>query len=386
MKRWYTGVFFSLIIVIATLLTTGQAAQAFATQCGAWSIVPSPNIGSYDNLLYGVTAISTNNAWTVGYYDNSSTDLSQTLIEHWNGASWNIVNSPNIAGANDQLNAVVALSNKNAWAVGEYTIGTGWDQTLIEHWNGTSWSIVSSPGPGSGTNDLEGITAISKNNVWAVGSYFNSNVTSETALIEHWNGTSWSVVSGANPETYNELTAVTAISGENIWAVGLTSENGPGQALVEHWNGTNWSVVKSPTPHPLALFYGVAASSASDIWAVGYTPISKTATVQTLIEHWNGSTWKTVSSPNPGSGNDQLSGVAAVSSNNAWAVGYDNYLGTSLIEHWDGAAWSVISNPNPSNLVLLQGVVSIKNTTSLWSVGYYFNNQETTQTLTGFYC
>lgn len=44
---------------------------------------------------------------------------------------------------------------------------------------------------------------------------------------------------------------------------------------------------------------------------------------QTLVEHWNGKTWKVQPSPNPGKGT-LLFGVAATSSTNAWAVGYYN--------------------------------------------------------------
>jgi hypothetical protein len=52
---------------------------------------------------------------------------------------------------------------------------------------------------------------------------------------------------------------------------------------------------------------------------------------QTLVEHWNGSAWKAQPSPNPGgsSNNNDLSGVAATSSTNAWAVG-TYYPGTGV--------------------------------------------------------
>src|SRR5262249_7239759 len=44
----------------------------------------------------------------------------------------------------DQLDSVAVVSGSNAWAVG-YSTTTGWDHTLIERWNGTSWKIVASP-------------------------------------------------------------------------------------------------------------------------------------------------------------------------------------------------------------------------------------------------
>ena len=62
---------------------------------------------------------------------------------------------------------------------------------------------------------------------------------------------------------------------------------------------------------------------------------------QTLIEYWNDKTWQVVPSPNVGPNNNDLYGVVAISSTDAWAVG--SYVGTGpsdpgggLIEHWDG--------------------------------------------------
>src|SRR5207248_3811435 len=122
-----------------------------------------------------------------------------------------------------------------------------------------------------------------------------------------------------------------------------TNEGSIYQTLFEHWDGNNWSVVSSPNPGSgLDFLFGVAAVSASNVWAVGYNQ-------QTLIEHWNGSNWSIVSSPSPGSGANFLFGVAAVSQTNAWAVGYSIDIHSpyqTLIEHWNGSRWIVVSSPN----------------------------------------
>jgi hypothetical protein len=45
-----------------------------------------------------------------------------------------------------------AISARDIWAVGfDIISGTGDDQTLVEHWDGTAWMIVPSPDPGSST-------------------------------------------------------------------------------------------------------------------------------------------------------------------------------------------------------------------------------------------
>src|SRR5205823_6086798 len=140
---------------------------------------------------------------------------------------------------------------------------------------------------------------ISANDVWAVGQYSNSSSSSQT-LTMHWNGTAWSVVSSPSPGIYdNELRDVTAVASNDVWAVG---DNGYGiyQTLIEHWNGSAWAVVPSPNVGTTSNYlYGVAAVSANDVWAVGYYG-NFASLHQTLIEHWNGSTWSISSSPNVG--------------------------------------------------------------------------------------
>ena len=97
-----------------------------------------------------------------------------------------------------QLNAVAAVSAHNIWAVG-YSISGSGEQPLIEHWDGTKWSILPSPNSGPTADDaLDGVTAISPNNVWAVGSNMNTGSTPGQSLIEHWDGVQWSIVSSAN--------------------------------------------------------------------------------------------------------------------------------------------------------------------------------------------
>jgi len=319
--------------------------------CGAaWKVVPSSNVGTKWNYLWDVTAVSANDVWSVGYYQNNGGPY-QTLIEHWDGTNWSIVPSPNKAGDN-QLRGVAAVSANDIWAV-----GYGGGGTLIEHWNGTNWSIVPNPNVGS---LLKGVAAVSANDVWAVGYAGNpANGVSQT-LIEHWNGTSWSVVPSLNPGPgRNELYGVAAASANDVWAVGFYYDGGAYRTLIEHWNGTNWSVVPSPNLSTSDSLGDVVAGSANDVWAVGdsYTG--------TLIEHWNGTSWSIVTSPNPGTYNF-LIGVAAVSANDVWAVGYAD--AQTLIEYWNGTSWSVVPSPNPGESNSLWGVVAVS-ANDIWAVG-----------------
>ena len=250
-----------------------------STSCGQWSVVPSPNPNVVPSGLSGVAAVSATDAWAVGT-SGSQMSHGQTLIEHWDGAHWQIVKSPNPGSIYNSLYAVTAVSATNVWAVGYYVNTTGVTQTLTEHWNGTSWSVVKSPSPGSG-DDLRGVAAVSANDVWATGYTFNGS--SIQTLVEHWNGTNWQVVKSPNVGTSPTFSGVAAVSANGVWAVGShNNSNNVFQALTEQWDGKQWSVVKSPSPGSFnTQLLAVAATSAHDVWAVGH------ADSNTLIEHFH---------------------------------------------------------------------------------------------------
>src|SRR5207253_3187946 len=157
------------VIVLTTLFLTAGVAQAATLTCGTWSVVKSPNVGGSRPSLGAVAAVSKSDVWAVGlHYSNNGSFPSRTLIEHWNGTSWSIVPSPN-PGKFSQLYKLAAVSANDIWAVGRFNTGNSILQTLIEHWNGTSWSVVKSPSPGSFDNALVGVAVVSTNDVWAVG-------------------------------------------------------------------------------------------------------------------------------------------------------------------------------------------------------------------------
>jgi hypothetical protein len=358
----------------------------------AWNIVPSPSSG----YLNGVAAVTSTNVWAVGYYPTVSG--TNTLIEHWNGTKWNVISSPNVAGSSsDILKGVAVVSASDVWAVGDYSYSGSNPQTLIEHWDGTSWHIVTSPNPGPSEDILNGVAVVSANEIWAVGSYIVSGYGPLQLLIEHWDGTSWSAVSSPQPSSgagNNTLFAVAALSATNVWAVGqYVDSSNVMQSVIEHYDGTSWSIV--PTPNPGASggedsLTGIVAISASNIWAVGTCVCSVLSS--TLIEHYDGASWKVVSSPNaPNVSFNYLNGVAATSSSTIWAVGYYTNNPNSgpdytLIEHWNGTKWSIVSSPKVSNSVgsVLFGVAAIK-VSDAWAVGVYFPSSNVPKTLTERY-
>jgi hypothetical protein len=120
----------------------------------------------------------------------------------------------------------------------------------------------------------------------------------------------------------------TILSASDIWAVGDDSAGypNPDQTLIEHWNGTQWGVVFSPNSNTDDALYGVAAVSTDDVWAVGTEGDPLSGFYGTLIEQWNGTNWNIVTSPSPGSFSNQLQAAAAIpGADQLVAVGYQGY-------------------------------------------------------------
>jgi hypothetical protein len=291
------------------------------------------------------------------------------------GQTWHIVQSPN-AGPQNELTAVDSLSPKDAWAVGDYHVPEpSLSKTLTEHWNGSNWSVMKSPNTGV-ADALSGVAMVASNDVWAVGNYFDSQSVGYP-LIEHWNGTRWNIVSSplAGAPAGTTLASVAAVSSNNVWAVGhLLNGAGIFQTLTLHWNGKQWRIVNSPNVGAgNNMLSGVAAVSARDVWAVGVYDSGS------LVEHWNGKTWQVIPSPTTGGAANILTSVTAIASNDVWAVG--NYNGTTLTEHWNGTNWAIIKSPSVANNFNFLLGVSASASANVWAVGYYYNVQSPDRTL-----
>jgi hypothetical protein len=348
--------------------TTQQGKGAVSTtlmpQCApGWSLVaPSDGV---QRQLFAVDAVSSDDVWAVGI--NTLTD---TLAMHWDGNAWSDVPTPNMDTTGTVLFGVAAVTANDAWAVGYYhNQSTGnIDRTLILHWDGSVWSVVPSPNSGAGDNYLRAATALSANDVWAVGYYHNTTTNVDQTLILHGNGSGWTTVISPNAGTNarNELYGVSAASASEAWAVGSYGAD----TLTERWNGSVWSVVPSPNPGMSSSSFSAVAAVANmatgqvEVWAVGNVDFD-----QTLTMHWDGSTWSVVPSPNVGSLNN-LYAVTAVAVDDVWAVGSIDFGAHTLILWWDGNVWSVVPSPDAGDTNLLFGAVAVASN-DVWAVGYY---------------
>ncbi len=245
-----------VILLAVVLLRTLSSAAAVGSSSGTWNIVACAKPSSNGGYLAGISAASASDIWAVGTYTPDLSPIQEGLIEHWDGTQWSVVPSPNPAGIGSGLSAVSAISANDAWAVGNYETLNSVSLTLIEQWNGTQWSIVPSPNSGSFFNYLIGVTAISSNNAWAVGIYggSDSHPFPSGTLIEHWDGRHWNIVPNPTSLSGDVLRGVASASDNpsrpDVWAVGdrvpPSTSNPPPQTLIERWNGRRWSIVPSP--------------------------------------------------------------------------------------------------------------------------------------------
>ena len=111
------------------------------------------------------------------------------MIERWDGTTWTVVPSPNRSQDNT-LMAIKCASAVDCLAVGGENVqrtpsrAHSFGSPLIEHWNGTVWSIVPHHGPASIADGYLSGVACTNQNCIAVGEYAKSNET-RTAFIEH---------------------------------------------------------------------------------------------------------------------------------------------------------------------------------------------------------
>jgi hypothetical protein len=298
-----------LLAVAGAAVTT--VAMSGTADAATWS-VQHPPFAVQSNVPYAplasVSAISATNVWAVGRDDGSM------LTEHWNGQQWSSVGFP--SGPCDgfengcQLTGVSGDSASDVIAVGNGVLNIqpqGWTAVpLAYRWNGSAWQPM--PLPSSFTSaTLQHVKAFSGTNAWAVGTGFSGSQTTATAA--HWDGTSWTPVStGFSTPLGLVLNTITGSSSSDIWVAGQAHSSGyhnrVQHSVLLHYNGTSWSQVTVPDTGGLV---DVAALSATDAWAVGSDG---------SVLHWNGTAWTVNTKFIMGS-----AAIAAVSPTNVWIAG-----------------------------------------------------------------
>lgn len=193
---------------------------------------------------------------------------------------------------------------------------------LTESWNGTKWTIRSTPPTGDSFTDLTNVSCPTTSDCVAVG---ETGTTEKTVpVIERWNGTAWAiqkspVIPAADAPGLNSVSCATASS---CTAIGSYLTSSGAEPLAEHWNGAKWSrqTIPGATNYPL---YAVSCPSATSCTAAGGYSTGPNSGGLPLAAHWNGTAWSLQYPPNPANSHGgELNGISCPSTTKCVASGF----------------------------------------------------------------
>lgn len=344
---------FILAVAVSLPASTGASLSS-------WMLVPSPSVGSTRSVLADVDILSSSDAWAVGHSYDATRSADRALVQHWDGTRWSIVPAPDTGTGYEALSGIAAVGPKDIWAVGYTSDRFGPQRLLIERWNGSRWRVTAAPAFDNWAA-LEDVSVISARDAWAVGNSYLGEV------VLRWDGRRWNQVPSPN---VGWLTAIHAASPTDVWVVGQRGAT-PGQSsgsvyqtLVEHWDGTSWRVVPTPSTSADFNLLESVGGRAGDVWAVG-SAWESTQPRAPLVLHGDGAGWRIAPNADAVPSDASLSDVAVVSSTEVFAVG--SAAGRTLVERWNGSSWQVDPTPSPGDMDDLFGIDVAPS--GAWAVG-----------------
>ncbi len=324
--------------------TVGLLSGTFVPAVPASAAMVAPS------ALDSVACASSTRCVAVGVSFQTPSSHARSLVERWNGSSWSVMPSANGAATSTWLAGVACTSATSCMAVGNTTNSGYGGQAYAEQLVGNTWSTVGIPAGGTKAL-LSDIACTGAKNCFAVGEYTGN--AGQKPLALRWNGQKWSIVSAALPTGLlgGRLRGVGCASAAKCFAVGGTDDfRGGNVAIVERWTGTKWVIERQfTTPGGVAPeLVDVSCPTTTRCRAVGN---DGSADVRTLAAAWNGSTWSLEASANrkfmP---ENYLLGVSCWTASDCFAVGEarESHSGPThtLIERHSGTTWSVVASPN----------------------------------------
>lgn len=334
-----------------------------------------PMSGIASDHLVSVSAIAPDNAWFTGYTGTRYTPAQPWTLT-WNGRSVTTATPPAQQPTSLPLVTNIAYdpasfdSAADGWMLNDPRVASDYidpDTSTAEHWHDGRWTMTPmpvSPDPAHKGIWLKAAAAVSPSDAWAAGGLYAVGpgylfgASPVGALLEHWDGTGWSIVpSPADSQAGAALYGLSARSPDDVWAVGQQGSGSSLTPLIEHWDGTAWQAVPAPAGSQPSRLWAVSAPAGNDAWAVGYqaAQAGSTNSYIPLIEHWDGSAWSIVTLPGGGAGLSGLASVYAASGSDVWAVFGGKQapadpaaVGVSqAFLHWDGSRWTTVALPGP---------------------------------------
>jgi hypothetical protein len=357
----------ALILLAAVMLTVCGTADA---RTPVWRQYDAPSVLDRENRLSNLVRVpGTRQLWAIGtsYPSGASTGY-RTLAMRYNGRRWRIRTAPAPPGAyQETLSSIVAVSRREMWAVGSYNDGLF--EPLVVHYRSGRWSTMTVPFHDQAS--LAAVAAKSPDDVWAVG-WTGPPAGRHVQMLSHWDGSTWRTFPG--PEIPGHATveavAITAIPGtKSLIAVGTITTGSRSRALVERYTRHAWR--RMPAPKRTWALDAVAAHGRKDIMVVGAGPTG------TAASHWDGRAWIRAEIDHPKNRFPEPDGPRLASipgTHGYWLVGIripGSHNNHTLLERYSRRhGWRTVSFPEPrAYLAQTTGIAAVSKKNA-WTVGW----------------
>ena len=202
-----------------------------------WRVVKVPRPGEFvSGGLTDVSCASSTDCLATGFYFPTVQGNGNSLAELWNGTSWRLLTPPGI-----ELDTVSCRSTSFCMAAGDDT---------AEIWNGKRWRTQKLPGSFGMGPGIIAVSCVSRSACMAVGHYLAKGGPEGVEglnVAEFWNGSTWRILSTAGPG--GGLADVSCTSVTRCIAVGEAPAGQVGtRTLAERWNGKSWRLLTTRNP------------------------------------------------------------------------------------------------------------------------------------------
>jgi hypothetical protein len=356
------------MVAVPVFIPAPSAASPAANVYGPiWTFGPVPPVSGPASLR-DVAVLGDTEVWVAG--TRSYPPL--PLVARWDGGQWVDVGVP----SDYNLMSIDAAAGGGVWVAGTTRAEGGTPAPLLARYDG-AWHEVPTGLPPGTAGTLAAVEMLTATEGWAVGSVTAAGH-GEALILQAVAGT-WQRVPLPPGGAASELSAVYAAGYRDVWAVGTRMDaNGVRSALGWHWDGTAWYDTLLPEPRAgVQQRLNGVSGAAGEVWAVGETcePGSGQITCQALTLRWNGRKWLNVANAR-GAGTD-LKDLVVISPEDLWVFGYgedSDGLVQEHLEHWDGTTFTTVSvRPLPQLDFPAAGLVAahrIPGTAGLWAVGW----------------
>jgi hypothetical protein len=259
----------------------------------------------------------------------------------WDGTAWSGLGNGIHSGTNQGRVSALALNSSTLYVGGAFdTAGTTHAYSLAK-WDGSGWSLVSGAGVASGGFNGS-VTALraSGTKLWVGGSFGTVGGTFTPSGFQT-GGTAAKDIALLNGGTWSALGAGLPVAplGITNWQSHVYAAGGFGgpNPVITMWNGSSWVAVGTGLDGSTSSAT-VTSSTAGVIAAGTFTTAGGGAVVLNHIGLWNGTAWK-------GYGLGMSAAVAALAANGsdlyaAGAFTAAGYTGARSIAHFDGSTWT----------------------------------------------